>query len=109
MGSDVTGLVGGVLLGFALALPGLIYLTRELRIAQDRLLHAWQAGTVIAPREPAATARAIEPLTPALMALVTRWESTESQLIEEAKVRGLLANGWDEERIVRWYAEPEEA
>ena len=109
-GVAVTPLIVGVLLGFALAVPGLVYLARELRIAQDRLLTAWKEGAVVPPREDKPTQNPpLEPLPPQLQPFVDQWESPASRESEEARIRQWLAQGWSIERLVKHLADPPDA
>jgi len=106
----MTPLIVGVLLGFALALPGLIYLVRELRVAQDRLLTAWREGAVVPPRAEAPTQNPpLAPLPAVLQPFVDHWEAPASREAEEAKIRRWLEDGWSPERIARHLADPPDA
>ena len=66
----------------------LTYLRDELRVAQDRLLHAWHKEAIIPPRpqeiEP------VKPLPPELQAVVNDWDSPESRAAMDTKLRRLF-------------------
>lgn len=106
----MTPLIVGVLLGFGLALPGLLYLARELRVAQDRLLTAWKEGAVVPPREDAPKQNPpLPPLPTPLQPFVDQWEAPASREAEEARIRQWLAQGWSVERLVKHLADPPDA
>lgn len=82
------GLAAGALGVWLLQREELTYLRKELAIAQDRLVHAWKEGAVIAPR-PAEPIKAPDPLPQELRDCVNEWESPEARAAEEAKLRDL--------------------
>lgn len=98
--------LGGLLVGAALMAPGLRYLTRELKVAQERLLAAWERGAIIPdrPDTPVTGQPALDPLPAALQAEVDQWESLASRMATEAVIRRQLAD-WGEARTIRWYSE----
>lgn len=97
----------GLALGWMFALPAQVYLARELKVAQDRLLQAWHQGAVVPPRpEAEPTPVELEPLPALLQPFVDRWESKESQMREEAQIRRWLGDGWKAERIAKHFADP---
>lgn len=79
-------------------------LLRELRLTQDRLYGAWKDGAVIPPRPTEAPEMQLPPLPDGLQALVTEWESPDSQLAVEATIRRMLAQGQTAAQIFNHYA-----
>ncbi len=78
------------------------YLRDELRIAQDRLLHAWRDERAIIPPRPQPDPEPPKPLPPELMDAVNDWESPESRRIAEEKYRSLYFDkGWGVQAILR--------
>lgn len=77
------------------------YLREELKIAQDRLLHAWRDEKAIIPPRPTVI-EPPKPLPPELMEMVAEWESPEAQATQEAKLRSLyFERGWGVQAILR--------
>lgn len=88
--------LGGLLLGaggvWLLREREMRWLREELRIAQDRLLHAWRDDRAVIPPRPIDVVPE-EPLPPELQAAVEEWESAESRATQTARFRAALAQG----------------
>jgi hypothetical protein len=97
--SLLVGLCLGALGVWWLQRQELVYLRAELKVATDRLVHAWKEGAVISPR-PVETVP-VAPLPPELLDAVNEWESPESRLAEEAAFREKLAHGWGVKAILK--------
>lgn len=102
----IYALVAGIILGYLAAYHSTYeerkYLRDELRVAHAQIAHAVmvdhaQIPARYEPPEPP------EPLPAELHDLVTQWEDPESRAIEEAKIRGWLAEGWGHPAIKRQY------
>lgn len=77
------------------------YLRDELRIASDRLLHAWRDDKAVIPPRPVPV-EPPKPLPPELADMVAEWESPEAQAAMETKLRGLYFDrGWGVQAILR--------
>lgn len=63
------------------------YLRAELRIAQDRLVHAWHQQAIIPPRP--TEVKPVEALPQELQHFVDDWESPESRAAMETRLRSL--------------------
>lgn len=100
-------MVAGALASYWLQRPALEYLKGELKWARseivnatDRLLYSWkQEGVVPAPR-PVEPIPPPEPLPAVLQAEVNQWESPESRVAVEQKIRGMQARGWEPTKIL---------
>lgn len=98
-------LVGGVLLGWLAGwLPHRAertYLRAELRVAQERLLGAWQSGAVMPPRSDAPGPEPVPALPGLLQGYVDDWENPESRAAQEAVFRKqYFEQGMSEKAIV---------
>jgi len=80
-----------------------LWLRRELRVAQDRLYGAWQDRALIPARGDEPVVRDRVPALPdELRALVADWESPETRLEVEERVRGLhFGQGLSVSAVVR--------
>jgi len=83
----LVGLLAGALGTWWVQRTEIRYLRDELRVAQDRLLHAWHDKAIIPPRPQ--EVKPPEPLPPELMDLVKDFESPEGQAAMEAKLRSM--------------------
>lgn len=45
----------------------------------------------------------IEPLSKKLREIVNEWEDADSRAVQEAKIRGWIAEGWGEKAIIRQF------
>lgn len=108
----MTTVVALVLYGLGMALLGgaiaaafrgetIAVLREQLKIAReaeavatDRLVHAWREDkSITIPPRPAEPVPPPDPLPSDLQAEVDQWESPESRLIVEQKIRVMLARG----------------
>jgi hypothetical protein len=96
------GLIIGALLTWLVHRDELTYLRSELRVAHAQIAHAVMAdGAVIPPR--AEEVEPPKPLPGPLVEIVNEWESAESRMVEEHRIRGWLAEGWGVGAILRQY------
>lgn len=93
-------LLGGLGVWF-LQRQELAYLRAELRIAQDRLLHAWRDDRAVIPPRPVEV-EPQKPLPPELQELVNEWESPQARADLETRLRGLYFDkGWGVQAILK--------
>lgn len=96
------GLVLGVLGTWWVVREEIRYLRRELTTATDRLIHArLERGAEVPPR-PIETPPP-PPLPPELQEIVNQWESPESRMNEEIRIRGLMERGYSTLAILKHY------
>ena len=96
------GLTLGSLLTWLVHRGELGYLREELKVAHAQIAHAViQERALIPPRiEPV---EPIKPLTKELQDCVDQWDEPESRAVEEAKIRGWLADDHSIKSILRQY------
>lgn len=96
------GLIVGALATWFIQRTEIRYLRDELKVAHAQIAHAvMKEGAEIPARyeEP----EPLEPLDSEYQACITQWEDPESQAIEEAKIRGYIAEGYGKTAILRQY------
>jgi hypothetical protein len=94
------GLVLGVTLTYYVHREEVRYLRHELRVAHAQIAHAviHERAMVPARVEPVPEP---EPLPGELRDIIDEWEDPESRAVQEARVRGWLAEGWGVPAIKR--------
>ncbi len=96
------GLIVGAAATWLLMREDLTYLRDELRVAHAQIAHAVMSEGAQIP----ARLEEVEPLKPLdseYQACIQQWEGAENQVIEEAKIRNWIGQGWAKESILRQY------
>lgn len=79
----------------------LTYLRSELRIAQDRLLHAWRDEKALIPPRPEEAPPPPPPIPPELQEYIDAWDSPDSKAATAALIRARLDQGMKPLAIMR--------
>ncbi len=98
----VAGFTLGATLAWLISRGEIGYLRAELKGTHAQIAHAvMKEGAIVPPLteeiEP------VKPLPSELQAVVNEWEGADSRVIEEAKIRGYLAEGYGIAAILRQY------
>ena len=96
------GIVTGAVCAGLVHREELKWLRGELRVAHAQIAHAviQDHAQVPARVEPVPEP---EPLSKALTECIEQWEDADSRAVEEAKVRGYLAEGYSEKAVLKLY------
>ena len=99
-------LAGGILFGAGMTKMAcreeIKYLREELKVAHAQIAHAVIQERAVIP-ERVEPPEPIEPLSKELQECVDQWDTVESRAVEEHKIRGWQAEGWDIKTILRQY------
>lgn len=99
-------LIGGIGFGVACAYNvhrgEIKYLREELKVAHAQIAHAVIQERAVIP-ERVEPVEPLPPLTKELQECVDQWDTVESRAVEEHKIRGWQAEGWDIKTILRQY------
>lgn len=103
----LVGLAVGAVACYYLQRPALEYLKAEVKVARrevqeatDRLLYSFKNENLVPAPRPIEAPPPPQPLPPVLQAEVNQWESPESRLAVEAKIRGMMQKGMEPTRIL---------
>lgn len=96
------GIIFGALTAGSVHREEIKYLREELKVAHAQIAHAVIQERAVIP-ERVEPPEPIEPLSKELQECVDQWDTVESRAVEEHKIRGWQAEGWDIKTILRQY------